>query len=66
MLKNINSPVMLIHGTDDNLINVNVTNIYSKYISNLDLKIYENVGHWPAQQKSRKGIKRYKTLFKVD
>ena len=50
MLKNINSPVMLIHGTDDNLINVNVTNIYSNNISNLDLKIYENVGHWPAQK----------------
>lgn len=57
MLKNINSPVMLIHGTDDNLINVNVTNIYSKNISNLDLKIYENVGHWPAQENPDRALK---------
>ena len=57
MLKNIKSPVILIHGTDDNLINVNVTNIYSSNISDLDLRIYENVGHWPAQENPDRALK---------
>jgi len=62
-LKNISSPVMIIHGTEDNLVNVDVTNIYSKNISNLDLKIYDNVGHWPAQEEPVRALRDIKKFL---
>ena len=49
-LSAIVSPTLVIHGEEDNIINVNRSSIFEENINNVVLKIYPQIGHLPMYE----------------
>ena len=50
VLRNIIAPTLIIHGEEDNLINVDSSKLYQENIPKVEVKIYSNIGHMPMYE----------------
>ena len=70
VLRNIIAPTLIIHGEEDNLINVDSSILYQENIPKVEVKIYSNIGHMPMYEdpvRTANDIKEFiKTLTGTD
>jgi len=50
IFKQINAPTLVIHGEEDNLIEVESSKHFEENIPEVEVKIYSNIGHLPMYE----------------
>ena len=65
VLRNIIAPTLIIHGEEDNLINVDSSKLYQENIPKVEVKIYSNIGHMPMYEDPERTANDIKEFIKT-